>query len=208
MRRLFAAFLAGLIVMAGAGYFGLRSRTGADGEPLPIKAGSFLHPRTTVAVGEVVNDIRPLDRLVVFRAYLTATSTTHEVGWVTRTDQTMLTPAYVNFYVDMGAVTARSVQVRGDTVFVALPPLMIERPNIDTANVRIFNAGLWSNLSGTSERLRLANSRMALRQLLQRARMPFLVDAARRAAVEAVTANVGNALAAKGHGALTVRVVA
>ena len=119
----------------------------------------------------------------------------------------MLTPAYVNYYVDMGAVTARSVEVRGNQVFVALPALMIERPNVDTAGVQTFNAGFWSHLSGTADRLRVANNRLAVQQLFQRAKMPFLVDAARKAAVAAVTANVQNALAADGHPTLAVHVV-
>ena len=40
--------------------------------------------QVTIAQGEAVDDIRMLDRLVVFRAYLTATTTTHEIGWFTQ----------------------------------------------------------------------------------------------------------------------------
>ena len=157
--------------------------------------------------GEVVTDIRPLNRLVVFRAYVYSVTTTHEIGWFSRSDQTMLTPAYVDYYVDMATMTQDSVRVRGKKLFIALPALMIERPNVDFSNVLTFNAGLWTNVTGTADRLRIANSRQAMQQLFKRAKMPFLIDAARKSAIAAVTANVQNALATDGHPGLVVRVV-
>ena len=175
--------------------------------PIVRRHGPFGPADTTLRVDEVVNDIRALDRVVVFRAYVTATTTTHEVGWFTQTDQTMLTPAFVNYYVDMRAIGPGAIRVTGTRVTVRLPPLMIERPNIDTVKVQVFNQGLWSGLGSIRDRLRVQNSVMAVRQLQAAANQPFLVEAAVRAEAVAVGANVRVALAAAGHRDVGVEVM-
>lgn len=211
MKQVGSAFLAGLLLM-GAGVYYWQHRQ-ADplspvGEPKSEVTKGPFHRTETVAVGEVVNDIRRLNRLVIFQSYVTAITTTHDVGWLTQTDQTMITPAFVNYYIDMDDVDARKIRVNGKHVFVLLPAIRIERPNIDTRNVIVFNDGVWSNLTTVSDRLRMKNNAMSLRQLVGKAKMPFLVSGARAAAVAAEEVNIRRALAAAGHADLVVHIVA
>jgi hypothetical protein len=206
VKKLLAAFVAGLIVMAGGGYWWLHRAASGDEPPGETHGGLFTKTET-IAVGEVVNDIRRLERLVIFRAYITATTTTKEGGWFTESDQTMITPAFVNYYIDLSAVKPEDVRVRGNQIVVRRPQLQIERPNIDMAHLEFYNKGIWTNLSSTTDRLWTANRRMAAKQLVQRANMPFLVDAAKAAANAGVAANIRAALVAAGHPEIEVKVV-
>ena len=206
MRRLLLAFAAGLAVMAIAGWW-FSYRDLRTDEPSIQSDHSIAHTTTTIPVGEAVTDIRRLNRLVVFRAYVTAITTTHEVGWFTQADQTMITPAYVNYFIDLSELKPGDVATKDNQIVIKRPVLRIERPNIDTLQIRTFNEGVWSTLSSTADRLRAANSRMALRQLYGRAQMPFLSDAARDAANAAVAANIQQTLAADGHPGMVVRVI-
>ncbi|MEN2786735.1 DUF4230 domain-containing protein [Sphingomonas qilianensis] len=209
MKKLILAFLAGLVVMAGGGYL-LQQRqpdpTVAKDEPPSKIDGGIFRKSETVAVGELLNSIRRLNRLVVFQAYVTATTKTRETGPLTQTNQTMLTPAYVNYYIELDSLNKDSIRIEGKDVYVASPKLMIERPNIDTSQVQIFNGGIWSSLTSVSERLRVANSSMALKQLYLRAKMPFLVLAAQKAAADAQELNIRRILVASGYGDMNVHV--
>jgi hypothetical protein len=206
MRKLISAFLAGLIVMAGLGYWWVRSKAQGD-EPGPAVQRGPVTRTETIAVGEIVNDIKALNQLVIFRAYVTAETTTHEIGWFTQSDQTMITPAFVNYYINMSDLKPDMVSVDGKTITVHRPQINIERPNIDTRNIRVYSDGVFTYLSSTTERMRVSNSDMALRQLNKRAAMPFLFDAAKSAANAAVAANIRTALAAKGHRDIEIQVI-
>ncbi len=210
MKRTIMAVIAGLMIMGGAAFWW--TNRGADeldpkDEPKPeVISGPFTRSET-VAVGEVLNAVRELNRLVVFQAYLTATTTTRESGWVTQSDQTMLTPAFVNYYIDMSKIGTDLIRVKGRTVLIGRPAILIERPNIDTVNVRIFNDGVWTSLTDISDRMRERNNKMARLQLVQRAKMRFLIDAARKAANAALAANVRNVLVARGITDIDVRII-
>lgn len=209
MNKTVIAFVAGLLLMAGGLWF--VSQRGHNpfppkDEPGPIvKHGPFSR-KETIAVGEVVNGIHQLNRLLVFQAYVTAQTTTHDIGWLTQTDQTMLTPAFVNYYIDLNSIDENQVRVDGNNVFVTRPTIMIERPNIDTRNVQVFNDGIWSVLSAETETLRVQNNNMAINQLVSRAKMPFLVQAATRAAAAAEESNIRKALSAAGDMNIIVHV--
>lgn len=202
MKRLILSFMAGIAVMAGGGYLWLHrdaDELAPTDEPKSDIDRGIFRTSKTIAVGEVVNGVRRLNRLVVFQSYLTANTTTHEEGWVTSSSQTMLTPAFVNYYVDMRTLNAAKITVRGTDVFVSRPAIIVERPNIDTRNIQIFNDGVWTSLTSTSDRMRAKNNTMALKQLVSRAKMPFLVDAATRGAEEAIANNVRAVLVSQGH---------
>lgn len=202
MNRMVLSFIAGLTAMAGGAYLWQHhviDELAPRDEPAPtIDRGPFRTSKT-IAIGEVVNGVRQFNRLIVFQAYLTANTTTNEEGWVTSSSQTMLTPAFVNYYVDMRTLNATETTVRGNDVFVPRPAIIIERPNIDTRNIQIFNDGVWTNLTSTSDRMRAQNNQMALKQLMSRAKMRFLVDAATRGAEEAIANNVRAVLVSQGH---------
>lgn len=209
MNKAVIAFVAGLLIMAGGLWF--ISQRGHNpfapkDEPGPIVEHGPFSRKETIAVGEVLNGIHQLNRLLVFQAYVTAQTTTHDIGWLTQTDQTMLTPAFVNYYINLDSIDERQVKVDGNDIYVTRPPVMIERPNIDTQNVRVFSDGIWSVLSAETETLRVKNNKMAINQLVARAKMPFLVQAATRAAAAAEESNIRKALSAAGHKNIIVHV--
>lgn len=175
-------------------------------EPKSNRKWGPIRTTETIPVGEVVNGIRELNRLVVFQAYVTSITTTHEIGWITQTDQTMITPAFVNYYIDMDTIRPNSIVVKGNDVSLPRAAIMIERPNVDLNNIQTYSAGIWSNLAGVNDRLRVRNSQMALQQLVARARMPFLADAARKAALTSEEVNIRHVLAARGYKDITVHI--
>lgn len=210
MRRTMMAFIAGLMIMGCAAFWWTNRATDEldpKDEPKPEVINGPFTRSETVAVGEVLNAVRELNRLVVFQAYLTATTTARENGRITESKQTMLTPAFVNYFIDMNEFRENLIRVKGKTVLIGRPAILIERPNIDTMNVRIFNNGIWTSMTNTSDRMRERNNKMAQRQLVQRAKMRFLINAARKGANAALAANVRNVLAAKGITDIDVRII-
>lgn len=203
MKNVVAAFLAGAGVMAGGAYLWEqrdRDELVPTDEPAAEHSGMPWNNSKTIAVGEVVNGIQKRNRLVVFQSYVTATTTTEDGGWWPgSSSQTMLTPAFVNYYVDMRGFNASNVRVNGNDVYVPRPAIIIERPNVDTNNVRTFNEGVWTTLTSTTDKLRAKNNKMAMKQLVSRAKMRFLVDAATRGAEAAIANNVRAVLVAQGH---------
>ena len=126
MKRIVLGFLAGLIATVG-GFFWLQSNSdllAPRDEPKTDTKNGLFRKSETVAIGEVVNGIRHLNRLVIFQAYVSSTTTTHEVGWLTQTDQTMLTPAFVNYYLDMNSIDPKSIRIKGKDVYVPRPAIM------------------------------------------------------------------------------------
>lgn len=198
MKKLVLAFLAGLLLTALAAYaLQFRQGDGRVEEDNPV-----LGPRTkTVAVAEVLDGIRGMNRLIVFRSYLTAVTRSRESVIFDQlgADQTMITPAFVNYYIDLDEMKAGDITVQGDTIRIKLPPLMIERPNVDMARIEVVDQGAWSSLSDASKRLWKKNSKMAMKQLYQRANMSFLLNAARKQALESMLRNA-RLLANRGGG--------
>lgn len=187
MKKVLLAFVAGL-VLAGLGVYALRpADDGRVREDNPL-----LGPKTTtVAVAEVLDGIRGMNRLVVFRSYLTAVTKSRETAIFGQlgADQLMITPAFVNYYIDLDKITAKDIRVEGDTIRITLPPVMIERPNVDVPRIEVVDQGAWSSLSDASKRLWKKNSAMAMKQLFQRANMTFLQNAARKQALDAMLRN-------------------
>ena len=210
MKGTIAAFFSGAALAAAGGYAWMHHDDGdlaAIDEPKPVSSGMPWNNSKTIAVGEVVNGIQKRNRLVVFQAYVTATTTTEDGGWWPgSSSQTMLTPAFVNYYVDMRQINVRNIRIRGNDVFVPRPAIIIERPNVDLNNVRTFNKGVWTTLTSTTDKLRAKNDKMAMRQLVSRAKMRFLVDAATRGAEDAIANNVRAVLVAQGHPEAVVHV--
>ncbi len=189
MKKTIFAFVAGLILAALIFYqLGPRSDGRVEEEKSPIGAKT-----TTVAVGEVLDGIRGMNHLVVFRSYLTAITRSQEsvIFGGLAAEQTVITPAFVNYYIDMADIKAGDIQIDGDTIRIKLPTLMIERPNIDVPRILVVDQGAWSSVSNVSKRLWAKNSRMTMKQLFQRANMKFLLKEARRQAVADVEHNVG-----------------
>lgn len=187
MKKVLLAIVAGL-VLAGLAVYALRP---VDGGRV-TEDNPLLGPKTTtVAVAEVLDGIRGMNRLIVFRSYLTAVTKSRETAIFGQlgADQLMITPAFVNYYIDLDKITAKDIRVEGDTVRITLPPVMIERPNVDVPRIEVVDQGAWSSLSDASKRLWKKNSAMAMKQLFQRANMTFLQNAARKQALDAMLRN-------------------
>jgi len=139
--------------------------------------------------------------LTVFQAYLTVVSRTDEdmIGGVISSRQVMITPAFVNYYVDLEKLGPGSVRLEGNTLRIKLPPLMIERPNVDTRRVEIINQGMWSDLSDADKRLVERNNVKAVQQLKETAKQRWLVQAAAKQALNAVLRNTRATLNAAGR---------
>ena len=196
MKQVIGGVLLGILLAAG-GFWWMDQRS----DPRVETEGNFLRRTTSVAVGEVVDEIRELNRLTVFQSYLTVVSKTDEewAGGIVVSSQVMITPAFVNYYVDLDRLTAGAVRLDGKTLRIKLPPLMIERPNIDTRHVEIINEGMWSDLSDADKRLVQTNSNKAVKQLFASAQQGFLVKAARKQALAAVVQNTRATLNAAGR---------
>ena len=157
---------------------------------------------TTVQVGEAVTGLQGLNRLVVFRTYLMALTEAEECqfwGCPIKSSQALITPAYVNYFVDMSELNEKSVSLKGNKMTIKMPPLMIERPNIDTEHQKFFNEGMWSDLTDADRRLEVKTRRAARAQLYRQARQRFLVRLAKKQATSAVYNNARRMLNASGH---------
>lgn len=186
MRKLLAAFALGLFVALLAGYVWFAQPRERD-IALEMPAGS---KSETVAVGEVLDSVQRMNRLVVFRSYLTAVTRTTETNLVgMEAKQTTITPAFVNYYIDLSALRAEDVRVDGNTLRIKLPQLMIERPNVDVTRIEVIDQGLWSSLSDADKRNWKKNSDKAMKQLFKRAQMDVLIKAARDQALNAMVQN-------------------
>ncbi|WP_174280643.1 DUF4230 domain-containing protein [Sphingomonas bacterium] len=203
MTRLLATFVAGLLVMAG----GVAWWTRGDWRHVTAITGPTT-AITTDAVEEVVTGLRPLDRLVVFQAALVAVTDATECRLLCaiKSLQTLITPGYVDYYVDMGALDARALMLADGRLTVRLPPLGIERPNADIAHLRFFNDGVWSHITSADRRLEAKTRAMAAVQLTREAQQAYLVELARKQAASAVFADIRAILNATGHRDLSLTV--
>ena len=200
MGKVIGGVLLGLI-LAFAGYAWLERqpedvRTEVDRN---ILTGS---KTKTVQVGEAVTGLQGLNRLVVFRTYIMALTEAEECqfwGCPIKSSQALITPAYVNYFVDMSEMDEKSVTVEGNKMTIKMPRLMIERPNIDTRHQKFFNEGMWSDLTNADRRLEAKTRKAALTQLYRQAKQKFLVRLAKRQAASAVYSNARRMLNASGH---------
>lgn len=174
---LLAALLAGV-----AAYFLFRDR-----EPDPIAS--------------LVTTFQKQNSLTVFRAQ-TATVTTSEqkrlLGFAT-VQQTAIIPATIEYRLDLSRLGTNSVRwdAERQRATVTLPPLTIERPNLDERRARYIRKGVLVSAE-SQEALSRVNTQAAEREALRTARSPELLKLARAAAREAMAANVEVPLRAAG----------
>lgn len=200
MSKIFGGVLLGLILALG-GYFWLKQ------QPADIRTEVERNiltgtKTTTVQVGEAVTGLQALNRLVVFQTYLMALTEAEECqfwGCPIKSSQALVTPAYVNYFIDMSELDEDSVTLEGNKMTIRMPRLMIERPNIDTQHQRFFNEGIWSDLTNADRRLEAKTRRASLQQLYRQARQNFLVRLAKKQAVSAVYSNARRMLNSSGQ---------
>lgn len=160
----------------------------------------------SVSAGEILEGLKETNRLTVFRAYITALSETRDKGWIFDSTQLLITPAFVNYYVDLASMKPGAIVIADKTMTVTLPPIMLERPNIDAAGVRKIDRGALTAFASESDALRAANTAKAYAQLTAKARTPSLLKAAREQAKAAFAANARAILEKKGFTEMTIKV--
>lgn len=126
---------------------------------------------------------------------------------VLRSRQAMIIPATVEYRVDLSQVGRERLDWNPETqqLTVRLPQLQITRPNLDEAEARVFQDGVFITRDASRD-LSQNNSEQAERKAIAFAKNPEVLALARTAAKEAVRQNLAIPLQVAGYDNATVRV--
>ncbi len=126
---------------------------------------------------------------------------------VLRSRQAMIIPATVEYRVDLSQVGRERIDWNAETqqLAVRLPQLQTTRPNLDEAQARVFQDGVFITRDASRD-LSQNNSRQAERKASAFAKNPEVLTLARTAAKEAVRQNLAIPLQIAGYDRATVQV--
>lgn len=126
---------------------------------------------------------------------------------VLRSRQAMIVPATVEYRVDLSQVGRERLDWNPETqrLTVRLPQLQTTRPNLDEAEARVFQDGVFITRDASRD-LSQNNSEQAERKAIAFAKNPEVLALARTAAKEAVRQNLAIPLQVAGYDDATVRV--
>ena len=126
---------------------------------------------------------------------------------VLRSRQAMIIPATVEYRVDLSQVGRERIDWNMETqqLTVRLPQLQTTRPNLDEAQARVFQDGVFITRDASRD-LSQNNSRQAERKASAFAKNPEVLALARTAAKEAVRQNLAIPLQIAGYDRATVQV--
>lgn len=126
---------------------------------------------------------------------------------VLRSRQAMIIPATVEYRVDLSQVGRERIDWNAETqqLTVRLPQLQTTRPNLDEAQARVFQDGVFITRDASRD-LSQNNSRQAERKASAFAKNPEVLALARTAAKEAVRQNLAIPLQIAGYDRATVQV--
>ena len=126
---------------------------------------------------------------------------------VLRSRQAMIIPATVEYRVDLSQVGRERMDWNPGTqqLTVRLPQLQTTRPNLDEAEARVFQDGVFITRDASRD-LSQNNSEQAERKAIAFAKNPEVLALARTAAKEAVRQNLAIPLQIAGYDDATVRV--
>lgn len=126
---------------------------------------------------------------------------------VLRSRQAMILPATVEYRVDLSQVGRERIDWNAETqqLTVRLPQLQTTRPNLDEAQARVFQDGVFITRDASRD-LSQNNSRQAERKASAFAKNPEVLALARTAAKEAVRQNLAIPLQIAGYDRATVQV--
>ncbi|WP_238401833.1 DUF4230 domain-containing protein [Altererythrobacter sp. C41] len=127
---------------------------------------------------------------------------------VLRSRQAMILPATVEYRVDLSQVGRERIDWNAETqqLTVRLPQLQTTRPNLDEAQARVFQDGVFITRDASRD-LSQNNSRQAERKASAFAKNPEVLALARTAAKEAVRQNLAIPLQIAGYDRATVQVI-
>lgn len=126
---------------------------------------------------------------------------------VLRSRQAMIIPATVEYRVDLSQIGRDEMDWNPEMqqLTVHLPPLRTTRPNLDEAEARVFQDGVFITRDASRD-LSRNNSEQAERKAIAFAKNPEVLALARTAAKEAVRQNLAIPLQVAGYDDATVRV--
>lgn len=172
------------------------------------RASEALFPPPETIVAASLQGLREQNRLSAFAADYVAVVTATQSRFGLSARKTLILPGMIRYEVDLAKL--RAEDVRWDTgsgaLFVTLPPLEVEGPQVDLTRMREYDGGgLLLRVGDVGERLDLANRRAAQAELLRQARAPVPMNLAREATRRAIERSFAMPLRATGVTA-TVRV--
>lgn len=132
--------------------------------------------------------LREQNRMSAFMASYVAVVTSTETRFGLSASKTLIMPGVVNYEVDLAKLGDRDVRWDGaaHTLFVTLPPIQLDGPQIDLTRIREYDSGgLLMHVTDAASTLDAANRRAGQADLLKQAGAPVPIalakDAARRA---------------------------
>ncbi|WP_312490603.1 DUF4230 domain-containing protein [Sphingomonas sp.] len=160
-----------------------------------------LTPDPTTIARASLEGLREQNRLSAFAARYVAVVTSRQSQLGFSTERTLIMPGMVRYEVDLAKL--RQQDVRWDaanrTLFVTLPPVEIDGPQVDLAAIREYGSGgVLTTFTDAEQRLDAANRKAGQVELLRQARGPAPMRLARDATRRAVERSFAMPLRAVG----------
>lgn len=158
-------------------------------------------PTIETVANASLQGLREQNRLSAFAAQFVAVVTSKQSRLGLSTQKTLIMPGLVRYEVDLARL--KQGDVRWDkasrTLFVALPPVRADGPQIDLNRIREYgDNGLLTIFTNAGQALDAANRAAGQRELLRQAAAPPMIALARDATRRAVERSFAMPLAAVG----------
>lgn len=160
-----------------------------------------LAPDPTTVASASLQGLREQNRLSAFAARFVAVSTSRQSQLGLSTEKTLIMPGTVRYEVDLAKLTPSDViwDAGSNTLSVRLPPIEIDGPQIDLAQLREYGSGgILSHVTDADAQLDTANRRAGQAELVRQARDPAPMKLARDATRRAVESSFAMPLRAAG----------
>jgi hypothetical protein len=168
----------------------------------------FADPAPDTIVSASLQGLREENRMTAFVASYVAVVTSSQSRFGLSASKTLILPGVVRYDVDLAALGDRDVRwdKAAHTLFVTLPPVRLNGPQIDLTRIREYDSGgLLMHITDAAQTLDAANRQTGQADLLRQAGAPVPMAMARDAARRAIAHSFALPLRAAGLDA-TVRV--
>jgi hypothetical protein len=168
----------------------------------------LIEPAPDTIVSASLAGLREQNRMSAFVASYVAVVTSTQSRFGLSASKTLIVPGMVNYEVDLAKLGDRDVRwdKAARTLYVTLPPLLLDGPRIDLTRMREYDSGgLLMRMTDAGHTLDDANRRAGQADLLRQAAGPVPMSFARDATRRAIARSFALPLRAAGLDA-TVRV--
>ena len=168
----------------------------------------LIDPAPETIVSASLAGLREQERLSAFAASYVAVVTSTRSRFGLSASKTLILPGMVDYEVDLAKLADKDVRwdKAARTLFVTLPPLRLDGPQIDLTRIREYDGGgLLMRITDAARTLDAANRRAGQAELLRQAAGPVPMSFARDATRRAIAHSFALPLRAAGLDA-TVRV--